>query len=53
VQKGLRSRGGANSDDICFQAQTFRGKRRKPVAIPDRGQVVDGNVLPVRITKIA
>ena len=35
------------------QAQTFRGERRKPLAIAFRGQVVDGDVLPVRIAKIA
>jgi hypothetical protein len=36
-----------------FQAQTFRGECRKPLAMPLHGQVVDGDVLPVRIAKIA
>src|ERR1700730_554424 len=43
-------------DRLCghrFQAQTFRGECRKPLAMPLHGQVVDGDVLPVRIAKIA
>ena len=36
-----------------FQARTFRGERRKPLAMPLHGRVVDGDVLPVRIAKIA
>jgi hypothetical protein len=51
--RSLRGGGGADGDDVYFQAKTFRGKRRKPLAIALRGQVVDGDVLPVRIAKIA
>jgi hypothetical protein len=51
--RSLRRGGGADDDDICFQAQTFSGERRKPVAIPGRGQVVDGDILSVPMTKIA
>ena len=51
--RSLRGRGGADGDDVCFQAQTFRGERRKPLAIALRGKVVDGDVLPVHIAKIA
>ena len=49
----LRGWGGADDDNVRFQAQTFRGERRKPLAMPLRGQVVDGDVLPVRIAKLA
>jgi len=49
----LSGRGGGYDDDVRLESQAFDGEGGKPLASVIRGEVVDGDGLPIHIAQVA